>query len=146
VLTDNGLFAYPRYSIAFPQFQPTNEVPVKFRFRGAPSAKLTFGLVLPQLASTATLEEGVPSPWRNFTLRVTLEEEGTVLRHISGKLESWHYSQSVSRKMLWHEQLRDVAFKTSQTYTITIGVSGDDSRAKPLIFQPVLEGGGSERP
>lgn len=148
VLTDKGFWSYPRYTIVFESFDITRSAHQTFTFKGVPSARLTFGLVVTNVARKADPASVVRgSHYENAILHIEIrKDDGTVIAEARAPISQWQLSRSPERLMLWHEQLRDVRFVRRFTYSISVGLSDVGRSAQPFLLRPVLEGGGNELP
>jgi hypothetical protein len=148
VLTDAGLWSYPRYQIAFPPVLLQQGYEAVFRFRGAPEVRMWMGLVVVDPATGRAAKMNMSeTAWETCMIRVKiLRESGESLADLQAALKDWKIDQSPSRTMLWHQQLRDLPFDRRHFYEVTINVSGLESYGALLTLRPTLQGGGNELP
>lgn len=147
VLTDAGLTSYPRYQIAFPpiSLKPGHETVLKFK--GVPEATMWLGLIVMDSRTGSAAGTRVPEAGRGTCVIGVklLRKPGEPLAEVKAALEDWKVDQSPRRTMLWHPQLRDLAFDSRHSYELVINVSGPEPSA-PLTLRPMLQGGGNELP
>jgi len=149
VLTEGGFWSYPRYQVVFASLDVPRKPEAAFRCKGIPTARMTFGLIVtadPEAGSKAGAA-GLDQTWDQTMIDVKIEDGGGApLASVHAALRDWALSRSLSRTMLWHPSLRDLAFDRRSLYKIRVNLSRLDPAAGRLRLKPVLEGGGNELP
>ena len=148
IMTDHGLWSYPRYRVQFPAFDARSVSQIAFRCAGVPAARMTLGLVVANVSDEEAFGRTFrASPWQDTMLEVRMEtEDGSVVAVANGVMARWELAQQPGQMMLWHSGLRDVPLQRRVNYRIIISLWTAGPAATPLVLSPILQGGGNELP
>ena len=141
--SDTGFWSYPRYHLVLPKIQSGADKIYTFSFRGVPRESFYLGLAVAD-PGHSRLSENVKS---SITIGVKLRDErGNTLCEVRSPLTAWTESWSVTRVLFWNVRCRSLELRRDCSYTVQLTIEADDRSLAPIVFVPILEGGGIETP
>jgi hypothetical protein len=148
-VADLGFWAYPRWRITFPAVDLKTNRTTVVRFKGAPTAEMTFLLDVaheggPTNQVPLRLQEAI---WLGLVLDVKIEREaGGVVGEARAPVGEWVLNRSPGQARLWHRSLRRLPFERTAAYQISITCPEVPAGLSRMVVTPLLEGGGNELP
>ena len=142
-INDTGFWSYPRYHLVLPRIQSGGGKTYAFSFRGVPRGRFGLGLALDDPRQSPVPEKVKSS----ITIGAKLHDRrGNTLCDVRSPLTAWTESWSRTRVLFWNAQCRSLELRPDCSYVVELTIEADDHSLAPILFIPVLEGGGNETP